>query len=453
MTRALTVVTRGLVALACTLAGASSASAAAPVKSVKSGTTVPRASCGSSSGPALARVVSAHFMVDFVYEPVGLSRADYVDALERTWGKLIGEYGWAAPPLSRAADGRYYVRVDGLAGILGYVDLGGTYGGRVGDNPNTSWVERGSYASCMVLRADITGGGGLERTRALASLAGIVAHEFTHSLQYGYGGGEIARGETPGETPAMMMESMAVMMAEDVAPEAGQGLRYLPPNLVDSIMPHSVAAAGHTGEEYRMWFVLRGMMEPLGVGQAGGVEQIVQEYWESMSGGHDKRRYLGALDGALKRHGSDLAGAYHRFALASWFMQSCEWSQVACFKDAVAYEARVGARTAHGRVDGTAPFNGAVENNYALQWLAVDGDSVTVTSGGELLVTYGCTVAGRAVTSPTQPVSSGRPATVGLAPGTCDPGSPTLVLTSASRTADTPSVDTLIPFAVATMPG
>ena len=163
---------------------------------------------------------------------------------------------------------RHQVRGQGEtlgAGLYGFVSTEGTGAGFVGNNPNTAWDDVDAFASCMVLNSNYTGFP-VSPQRALDA---TTAHEFNHSIQFGYG-----RHATPRTTRCS--RAGATWMEDEVYDAADDNHNYLWPDFRDSMGDYE---ARHT----RFWLMLRGLTERFGAGVAGGGEQVMQDFWENTS--------------------------------------------------------------------------------------------------------------------------------------------------------------------------
>jgi hypothetical protein len=129
---------------------------------------------------------TAHFYLQYKNSSLqGLTANQYGSALETTWSTEISGFGWARPPkdpVSNPPGGRYPVRIESLGvGLYGFVT--GTHYAAHKNNPATPWNDRDAIASCMVLNQNF---GPFPGTPTDAMRA-TVAHEFNHSIQFGYG--------------------------------------------------------------------------------------------------------------------------------------------------------------------------------------------------------------------------------------------------------------------------
>ena len=152
-------------------------------------------SCSSESSNQTSTHTTTHFHITYDGVDAGLTVAGYAASLEDSWQTEVDSFGWAAPPIfaaNPAPGNRYHVRIDDLGpGLYGFVSPQGTYAGFVGNNPATAWDDADAYASCMVLNRDYSG----FPSTPQASLDSTTAHEFNHSIQFGYGA--LAGANTP----------------------------------------------------------------------------------------------------------------------------------------------------------------------------------------------------------------------------------------------------------------
>jgi hypothetical protein len=325
-------------------------------------------------------VKSDHFRIQYDGSKLGgrLTIDDYVIALEHSWTAQVATFGWAAPPARASANGLYHVRIDRLfSGLYGYVDRYGTYAGIVGDNPNTLWTEPDAAASCMVLNQNYSG----FASPPLQSLQATVAHEFNHSIQFGYG--DLTGANRPDD---VFVEGGATWMEDEVFDGSNDNQYYLWPRFIQSMGSYSASP-------YPYWVVLRGLVERLGHATDGtGSEQAMQDFWESISRG--EAIDLGAFREALALHGIDLASAYADWALAVKFSRPCDAAYLPpfCIEQGNEYADAAGRPRAQLHVDAVGrSVTGSIPDNYSLSWVRLpkDGGPFTVrvrnTSGGGAL--------------------------------------------------------------------
>ncbi len=333
--------------------------------------TLVNAACSSSTSTLPNTIATARFFIEYGSIGGGLTINEYSASLETTWSKMVDDFGWAAP-LSTRGDGRYHVRIDSLYnGLYGYVSSDGTYAGLVGDNPNTAWNEGDAYASCMVLNRDYSYSGFPSPPQP--SMDATVAHEFNHSIQYGYGA--LTGSNAP---DSIFIEGGASWVEDELFDSADDNYYFLWPTFSSSM-------GAYVGSPYAYWIVFRGLTEPFGTGTAGGGEQIMQDFWEliSQNGADD----LTALDQALQTAGTNLPDAYHAMAIAAHFLKPCGGGYLLpyCFEEASGYVAVKPGPAVHRTI--AAPgssVNGSIPNNYALNWVSLPADSgvydVTLTN-------------------------------------------------------------------------
>jgi len=308
----------------------------------------------------------------------GLTIGQYAAALETAWKTEIGTFGWARPPKDPRAGlpgGRYLVRLDSIGpGLYGYVS--GTY--YVGNNPATRWNDKDSVASCMVLNQNFSG----FPSGPTDSLRATVAHEFNHSIQFGYGA---LTGF--GKVKNVFVEGGASWMEDEVFDGADDNYFYLWPDF-------TAPMGRYNPSPYAYWVVFRALTERYGTGVKGGGENVMQYFWEQISKG--KSTNLAAMGQALKQEGTTLAKAYHDAAIALRFNVDCsvtpkKW----CLSEGPNYVALAGANSNTGNVMnlGDPAYKGKVANDYALDWIGVPAGqgvfdlTVNATTGGGKLRT------------------------------------------------------------------
>jgi len=354
-----------------------------------------------SPSPLPNSTETEHFYIQYnatTLDP-SLTIEDYRQSLETAWLTEINSFDWADPPVSAAAadpttgiSSKYHVRIEALAPILyGFVSSQGTYAGRVGNNPNTTWPDRDADASCMGLNQNYTLFPGTPRQ----ALDATTAHEFNHSLQFGYGA--LNGNNVPDDH---FIEGGATWMEDEVFDGADDNYNYLYPQFDDSMGEHD------EGDIYAYWLTWRGLTERFGTNAAGLGENVMQEFWELTSredgqpGGADT---LTAMQRALnaKQPGLTLAQAYHDYAIAAKFMRTCGTAAYVlpyCFEEADGYTDAAGETEPHGQVSGVGQFfKGQVEDNYALNWVVLPTNAGTYdvslsndSAGGTFRGTVAC---------------------------------------------------------------
>ncbi len=392
--------------------------------------------CGDSSVPLANLFDSTHFHIEYGAIAGGLTLEDYVTSLETTWGTEVDSFGWAAPPVlsSNPPPGnRYHVRIDNLpGGLYGYVTSSGVHAGFVGDNPNTTWNDGDAYASCMVLNQDY----GSFPGSAQQALDATTAHEFNHSIQFGYGALVGANSADDAFT-----EGGATWMEDEVFDSANDNYNYLWPDF-------DICMGEYAQSPYPYWITFRGITEQYGSGTGGGGEQIMQDFWEATSQGTASN--LGALDEALAARSSNLADAFHTYAIAAKFNKTCggDYGYPYCFEEAANYVASAGATTVQGSI-GTVggSRDGVIQENYALNWVQMpaSGGPYRVTlqntagSGGALRTSLVCDTGSTLhVYALPSVVGAGASSTLSyFDPSGCS--SVVAVITNQAQTADNPS--------------
>ena len=388
---------------------------------------------------------SDHFYIQYLpgTPTGGLTIEDYGDSLDEAWETEIGAFGWAAPPIDSILEGKYHVVVSPLGPALyGLVTPNGTYAGDEGDNPNTSWDDTDAVSTCMVLNSDFDAFPGT----AQAAMDATTAHEFNHSLQYGYGA--LAGANSP---DIAFPEGGATWMEDEVQDAADDNYNYLYPDFESSM-------GEHAGNEYSYWLTFRGLTERFGTGTAGAGEQVMQDYWERISR-FQSEGSLTALNQALLNKGSSLPAAYHDYAIAARFMRTCTAQIVLpfCFEEASGYVAAVGAEPDSQQAIATVgdSASGTVEDNYALNWVDLPLGAYNLTlskpaAGGALRATVVCETATQLLgVRLSAPITGTGSATVpGLNTAGCTAAA--LAITNESQTAGDPTSSTARAYNVTT---
>jgi hypothetical protein len=402
--------------------------------------------CGASSAAMPNAYETPHFRFEYSEVRGGLTIQDYAEALERSWEVNVTRYGWGAPPSGLSSPGgnpRLLVRVDGLSGgLFGYVSTSGNYAGFVGDNPHTSWKETEAYASCMVLNRDYSG----FPSGARASLQSTAAHEFHHMIQFGYGA--LSGANTP---DIVFIEASATWVEDEVFDLANDNYYFLWPDF-------KVCMGNYTASPYGYWITLRGMTESFGVGYPGGGEDVLQLFWEQVS--RKQATNMTAMDNALRTRGSNLADAFHKYAIAAKFNKPCtgDYASPYCLKEGPDYVLRRGAPLSNASLSSIgARYQGALADNFALTWIDLPtGETsynVTLTNtaqgGGELRGSLVCDTGSQLVVTPlSQAAGSGQSAVAeGFQPAGCT--SVTAVITNQALTGSGAGACTLREFTLA----
>jgi hypothetical protein len=405
-------------------------------------------SCSSSSGSMANIIDTEHFHIEYNTIGGGLTIDDYTASLETTWETEIDQFSWAAPPVytpNPAPGDRYHVRIDNLgSSYYGYAAQNGAHAGWIGDNPNTSWNEGDAYASCIVLNQDYSGFPGTSRQ----ALDATTAHEFNHSIQFGYG---VLSGGNAAE--AAFYEGSATWMEDEVFDTANDNYNYL--------WPHFDECMGeYNSSPYPYWITFRGLTEPYGTGTVDLGEQIMQDFWEILSQSSTNIQ-LTALNDALVNKGTTLAEAYHAYAIAVKFNKPCtgNYTYPYCLEEGPDYVANAGNTSVHGNIPTIGnTYTGSVQDNYALNWISLPtgGNPYAVTlqntsTGGKLRGSVVCDTGSTLQVNPLPAVvNAGETAILsGVDPNGCH--SVIAVITNESQTSPDPSSCALRSYRLSTV--
>jgi hypothetical protein len=406
----------------------------------------PGESCGSESSNQANVHDTPHFHITYSGVDAGLTVAHYATSLEQAWQTEVVSFAWAAPPVytpDPAPGNRYHVRIDNLgAGLYGFVSPVGDHAGFVGNSPATAWNEGDAYASCMVLNRDYSGFPSTPQD----SLDSTTAHEFNHSIQFGYGT------LIPfGETDEVFVEGSATWMEDEVQDAADDNYNYLWPDFRDSMGEYSHSP-------YPYWITFRGLTERYGTGVAGGGEQVMQDFWELTS--QNAASNQAALATALGARGTMLADAFHAYAVAVKFNRACGGGYVYpyCFEEGPGYVSVAGPPPMIPSIASVGDSaTSSVEDNYALDWVGLPSSTgeynVTLrntSAGGRLRGTVACDTGSTLRLSPLPEVaaSGGSSTLVGFDPVGC--AARVLVVTNQSQTAANPATSESRSFSVTT---
>jgi len=392
-------------------------------------------SCGSKSGGASTRT-STHFFIEYGVIQAGLTIDEYEASLEAAWSTEVDTFAWAAPPLvaTTPTPNRYHVVISNLGpGLYGFVTTAGTYTQLVGNNPNTAWNEGDAWATCMALNRNYSN----FPSPPQASLDATTAHEFNHSIQFGYGA--ITGANAPDD---VFVEGGATWMEDEVFDAANDNYFYLWPDF-------TVSMGDYAPSPYPYWVVFRTLSERYGAGTAGGGEQVMEDFWEAVSQSGPSID-LDAMDDALVTQGTTLADAYHDAAVALKFNVACTGGVAYpdCLEEGPAYVAAAGATV----VDATiASIGGSVtrtlEDNYALNWISLPAAgpySVTLQNnssvGGQFRATVAClTASGMSRSALPSVVGPSSATTLSSFDPTACTSAPVAVVTNQSQTAPNPN--------------
>ncbi len=253
-------------------------------------------------------LASEHFIIHYTTEGRdAIPSMDYVSqivqTLEYVWEKEINLLGWTAPPPDGAigGDSRYDVYLQEILAddTFGYTEASE---GIDGDNPNSPQIESRASASYLVLDNDYVGSDDFSvgSFDALDIMRTTAAHEFNHSIQFGY----------DAEEPAdWLWEATASWMQDEVYDEINDSNE----DLLAVFKSPDTCQIAYGGEErtedenhwYGEWIFLRYISERYG-------SWVVRSIWE----------YAITLDGyeaiaaALADQNTSLEDVFTAFSIA-----------------------------------------------------------------------------------------------------------------------------------------
>lgn len=239
---------------------------------------------------------------------------DYVEhigrELERTWRLQVDVLGFAPPPTDGGLGGDdrfdvYLLPYEYFAVVI-------SDGAYIYDNPNTAASEQRASFSYMIL--DNT----FERYRdygltPFQALGTTAAHEFNHTLQYGYDAYE----------ELWLMEATAALMEKLAYPAINDNIGYLPiaAEEPDACLPNRDPFY----RPYSSWWLLKYLIErhPLG-------ERLLPKIWEAAR----DRDGLEALNHTLN---GDLVTYWQAWNVARLTRQVCPLNAPYCMAEAALY--------------------------------------------------------------------------------------------------------------------
>ena len=407
------------------------------VRAARAALRAPTFPCPGTSG-SLPNVKSTkHFYIQYKASALqALSIASYAGALETAWKTEIGRFRWAKPPKDPVASppgGRYAVRIENLgAGLYGYVA-----GTRVaGDNPATAWNDKDAIASCMVLNRNY----GPFPGAPIDALRATAAHEFNHSIQFGYGA---LTGF--GKVRSVMVEGLATAMEDEVFDSSDDSYNYLWPEFTTPMGKYKESP-------YPYWVVFRAMSERYGTGERNGSEAIFQVFWEQISKG--KSTNLAALAKGFKTKGTTLAAAYHNAAIRLRFLSDCSQTKPKfCLEEGPAYRFAAGGNHDHASLAGTpSTLSRSIPNDLALNWIGVPtaaGLELTVTHDGgkgTLRVSVACLTGSKVTVKQVGTATRSDDAVRSVDTSACDEAS--AVISNVKQTSPTPTSITRTDYSV-----
>jgi hypothetical protein len=308
---------------------------------------------------------TVHFHIEYQDGTIegGLTINDYATSLETTWSREVTAFGWAAPPLASA---RYLVVAADLGrGLYGFVSSTGN----AINNPNTPWNEGDARYSCMALNRDFSQ---FAPTAAQDALDGTTAHEFNHSIQFGYGA---LNGMFPHDT---YIEGGATWMEDEVFDDSNDNYNYLWP------LFHEGADSYPPDDPYPYWITFRGLTERFGTETPGGGEQVMEDFWELVSKNQANNRT--AINMALRNKGTNLGVSLHAYAIAVKFLHPCAggYDYPHCLEEAAGYEDAAGVPGVHRAIDTVGETAAGTFEPLALNWVRIPEDAgaygLTLTS-------------------------------------------------------------------------
>jgi hypothetical protein len=392
------------------------------------------ATCSTDSG-GVNNTSSTYFYIEYDTIGGGLNITQYATSLDTSWNTEVNTFGWAAPPVAPvpAPGSKYHVVVANLgSGLYGYVSSAGTHAGPVGNNPNTTWNDVDAQASCMVLNSNYDPFPGDPQQ----ALDATTAHEFAHSVQFGYGA--ITGANAPDQA---FIEGGATWIEDEVFDASNDNYNYLWPTFTDDM-------GSYGSSPYPYWVVFRALTERFGTGAANAGEQVMEDFWE-LTSQSTSSNMLPALNAGLVSKGTNLADAYHAAAIALKFNRPCTGGYVYpyCLEEGPGYVAQKGSTPLQGTISSVpGNFTGSVPDNYALNWVALptSGGSYNVTlsntsTGGQLRGTVACDTGSGLALAPFPAVAgpSSTTTVTGYSPSGCS--SVVAVITNQSQTADNPA--------------
>ena len=269
--------------------------------------------------------LSTYFKFHYVTTGANAATFAFVQQLateaDKVWGQIITTMGYNAPPSDGSAggDAKYdiYLLDIGSAGVYGYVSS---------DATTTSGIYPGGIQSYMVIDNDFVVsqfGYATPLTPAKVTLA----HEFFHSIQYGYDSTEFRA----------FLESSATWMEDKVYPTIKDNLQYIGEVYVDSngngqynsgesftdrnnnglresgsqdypeLHLDSFGLSGNGLEQYGRFMWIRYLSDKHG-------DVLIKNILTAMGQTAGNNTYT-AMDTSLQNIGSSLATAFHEFGI------------------------------------------------------------------------------------------------------------------------------------------
>ncbi len=250
-----------------------------------------------------------HFLIHYTLQGEhAVPSEEYVQAvaetMEHIWDVEIDQFGWNPPPPDDGigGDDRYDVYLLEIVSRdnFGYADKGEVEGG---DNPNTEIIETNAYPSYLVLDNDYAGADEEETlppTDPLDYMRTTAAHEFMHSIQFGYDTNEPAD---------WSWEASATWVEDEVYDDINDSDNYLSA-VFKSPDTCQIAYGGEERREdeqhwYGEWIFLRFLSERYG-------RDIVRRIWEHAI---EKDGYQ-AITAALREQDTTLEEVFRSFSIS-----------------------------------------------------------------------------------------------------------------------------------------
>jgi hypothetical protein len=188
---------------------------------------------------------------------------EVANVIDRIWKYQVSEFGWPAPPTDcgEGGDTRYDVY------LLDTLSSDGTMGysmpeALLGDNPNTPPSEAWATYSYLAIDNDFDGD-----PTSVSLMRTTAAHEFNHSIQFGYDLNDIG-GEWYYEATATWMETQTFPEDEDASPYVIDLFQY--PDLCIGATPDDPK---YSTRIYAEWLLIDSLVRDYG-------PQVVRRLWE-----------------------------------------------------------------------------------------------------------------------------------------------------------------------------
>jgi len=239
------------------------------------------------------------------YDADGDSVPEYVErvilVLEEVYDHQINGLGYFPPPSDIynpdtsdiGGTDQYDVYIKSMSyGYYGYVqaDQG------IGDNPSSSTVESDAYTSYMVLKNNYDG---YPKTE-IENLRVTIAHEFFHSIQFGYNAWETS----------WLMEATSVWMEESTYDNINDCYQYLIPWFS---APEETLTPSNDSRWYGSYIYFQYIDEHL------GGSTTIKKIWENSvaANSYSVNSNVDIIDDALSSESSNFIDALHKMAIAN----------------------------------------------------------------------------------------------------------------------------------------